>query len=329
MKKVLEEPSDKYRVDAKTIEEFDNRYAKGYMTSPRVVERKRIAEVIKSIKLPKVGIALDFGCGKGDFTILLKELLPGWQIVGIDISEVALAKARELYSGINFYSFEEFFNKSDFKFNFIFSHHVLEYVSDLEYAFSQLDRLSNDSCIMLHVIPCGNSGSLEHSIAINVINGINTTNGTYFFEHYAHQKRYTDIEFVSYAEKIGYSFVESWFVDHFWGAIEWITRSNITYLKLISPVGDGNTQIASIKLGLLRMLLYGCYLFRYPYFNYDRVKRKRRWNLLRRIMFWFVRLLYFPSYLFNQFILTIVDSEWSRRKHDPRAGKMYLQFVRK
>ena len=41
--------------------------------------------------------ALDYGCGIGDTTNLLRELLGGESIVGLDVSEKSLARARELH----------------------------------------------------------------------------------------------------------------------------------------------------------------------------------------------------------------------------------------
>lgn len=316
-----------YQVDFKTVNEFNSRYSKGYMASPRVVEMKRISEVIKSIgNLPEVGISLDFGCGKGDFTTLLHQSLPNWRIVGLDISTVAIQRAKELYPGLEFYTFDEF-QKIDLKFDFIFSHHVLEYVPDINYTLSKLKSLSSKNSAMLHILPCGNFAGVEYQLA-SMVNGVNQNNGLYFFEHSAHVKRYSDKEFITAVEKIDFKHQRSWFVDQYWGALEWITRSNRKFLNFITPLKAAVSGWAVIRLTLIRLLLYFFFVLRYPYFNYERAKRKMKWNVARKIIFSGIICLYIPSLIFNWFLLLIVDVEWRFRQNNRGGGKMYLLFNR-
>ncbi|MBN8575711.1 MAG: class I SAM-dependent methyltransferase [Cytophagales bacterium] len=317
-----------YEVDSKTTEEFDSRYAKGYMTSPRVVERKRISEVLKKIPgLPETGVALDFGCGKGDFTILLHEMLPNWQIVGLDISAVAIKKAKESHPWLEFYSFQEF-QKGELKFDLIFSHHVLEYVPEIDYVLSTFEALSKENSVMLHVIPCGNHAGIEYKIA-SMVNGINPSNGLYFYEHSAHVRRYSETEFISTVEKASFKHRDSWFVDHYFGALEWITRSNVNFIKSITPLKPDTAGWVIFRLALIRLLLYLLLVFRYPYFNYDRAKRKWNWNAARKFFFIGIICAYVPSLVFNWIFLFIVDVEWGLRKKSAGGGKMYLLFTRR
>jgi trans-aconitate methyltransferase len=315
-----------YQVDIKTADEFNSRYSKGYMTTPRVVEKKRISEVLKNIDLPKIGIALDFGCGKGDFTILLHQLLPNWRIIGLDISEVAIKKAKELHPELEFNLFDEFQN-TDLKFDFIFSHHVLEYVPDIEYVFSKFENLSKENSIMLHIVPCGNHEGLEYRIA-SMVNGVNSKNGLYFFEHSAHVKRYSDKELVAAFEKFSFKHKYSWFVDQYWGALEWITRSNWAFLNFITPLRVAVSNRSVFRLTLIKMLLYFFFILRYPYFNYERTKGKMNWSLSRKILFFSIVCLYAPSMFFNRILLLIVDFEWWLLQKNRGGGKMYLLFIK-
>ncbi|MCX5891404.1 MAG: class I SAM-dependent methyltransferase, partial [Deltaproteobacteria bacterium] len=109
-----------------SIQFYEDRYSKGYMDEWDPAKKQRVKEIIQGLNLPDTGEALDFGCGTGIFTAILKEALPRWNIYGTDISVDAIAKARERHSDCTFFLvFDERFNNK--KFAFIFTHHVLEH----------------------------------------------------------------------------------------------------------------------------------------------------------------------------------------------------------
>src|ERR1700752_3046721 len=87
--------------------EYDMRYQHGYMESWPPHQKKRAREYMRKLRLPKEGNALDFGCGKGDFTILIKEAYPQWNVYGTDISDVALELAARTYPTCQFYNSEK------------------------------------------------------------------------------------------------------------------------------------------------------------------------------------------------------------------------------
>lgn len=47
---------------------------------------------------------IEVGCGTGDVTQLIRQSLPTTDIIGVDISSVAIRKARERYPDLNFYT---------------------------------------------------------------------------------------------------------------------------------------------------------------------------------------------------------------------------------
>jgi trans-aconitate methyltransferase len=317
----------KYQVSHKVVEDFNNRYLKGYMTAPRVVEKKRIAEVVQSLQLQDEGTVIDFGCGKGEFTILLKGLLPGWRVLGVDISDIAVTLAKEKYTNLEFYTFDEYNKRSkDLQANFIFSHHVLEYVPDIHYVLRQLKLMSHPDCAMLHIVPCNNGCGLEYSIASRVINGINPLNGLYFFEHHAHVQRYTEAKVSEIASQFGYILEKTWYVDQHWGAIEWITRSDVNFVKRLTRFSSGTSKGAVLRLLVLRFYFLLIFLMRYPFFNLSKAKRKKDWSLLRRCFYFVCLMLYYPSHIVNRLLLFRVDLEWRLLKFDRCGGKMYLLF---
>ncbi len=64
--------------------------------------RARIAEVIGELPMPPTGIALDFGCGSGALTKVIREALQGLKLYGTDLSSVAVEDARERVPGCVF-----------------------------------------------------------------------------------------------------------------------------------------------------------------------------------------------------------------------------------
>ena len=87
-----------------SIEFYENRYARGYMEEWPAEKKRRIAEMIRSLGLPGTGEALDFGCGNGVLTDVLRESLPtGWRTCGSDLSAKAIENARKWYPGCRFF----------------------------------------------------------------------------------------------------------------------------------------------------------------------------------------------------------------------------------
>ena len=60
----------------KDAEFYDNWYASGYMDEWPADKKERIFEIITALNLPETGEALDYGCGNGVFTEVIKKALP-------------------------------------------------------------------------------------------------------------------------------------------------------------------------------------------------------------------------------------------------------------
>lgn len=86
---------------------YDSRYEHDYMREWPDAKTLRVTRLLNEIDLPPRGRALDFGCGSGVFSAVLKDALPGWEIWGSEISEVALTRARGRVSGVRFVSTDE------------------------------------------------------------------------------------------------------------------------------------------------------------------------------------------------------------------------------
>jgi len=85
-----------------TASYYDERFREGYADYWPQERYTRVAALIKSLDLPQTGTALDFGCGNGSFTKLLADTLPGWTVVGADLSSVAVANCLRKYPALTF-----------------------------------------------------------------------------------------------------------------------------------------------------------------------------------------------------------------------------------
>src|SRR3954469_2646539 len=95
--------TDLHNID-KAIEFYDDRYEEGYMEEWDESKKGKVEEIIRSLDLPKKGKALDFGCGNGVFTIIIKKCLPDWDVYGVEISPTAVQNATRKFPGCNFFT---------------------------------------------------------------------------------------------------------------------------------------------------------------------------------------------------------------------------------
>lgn len=147
-----------YESEQRNIEEitgfYNDQYASGYMDEWPDDKKKRIFETIRTFNLPETGDALDYGCGNGVFTGVLRRALPKWNVYGIDISSIAINNAQKRYPDCSFFLSSDLclINK---KFDFLFSHHVLEHVDDIAEAWPEIDLYLKKQASCLHVVTTG------------------------------------------------------------------------------------------------------------------------------------------------------------------------------
>src|SRR5690348_1631688 len=84
---------------------YDERYRHGYMDSWPGDKLLKVSDVLMSLELPREGRVIDFGCGAGAFTAVLKACLPNWQVYGTDLSTEAVEVARPRLPGATFCPF--------------------------------------------------------------------------------------------------------------------------------------------------------------------------------------------------------------------------------
>jgi SAM-dependent methyltransferase len=296
---------------------YERRYQDEYMAEWPVWKRDRVRKMILSLGLPKRGIALDFGCGRGVFTQLIRNALPEWDVVGCDISELAIERARDSFPSCRFFVIgRERLSRCDF----LLTHHVLEHVLSLDEAFGQmLGASSEPPTVMLHILPCGNTGSFEHELATLKVNGIEVAHGNrFFFEDEGHVRRLTTSDMERELLARGYRIAEARYANQYDGAVEWITTYDSSFIRAIADPSHAVSPVAAHKLAMLqrRLMLIG---------------RLRRWSsktyfdAFREVALSIAKLLLLP-------VAKLVDRrcqgrrrvEWEMRSKEASGSEMYM-----
>ena len=205
---------------------YDKRYQRGYMDEWPAEKKKRLIEIINGLRLPSKGDALDFGCGNGVLTDVIREALPGWNIYGTDISKTAVLNAKERYPKCHFFNpgDREYKNR---RFDFVFSNHVFEHVYNLDKAFNQMSEYLKPGSSMLHIFPCGNMGSFERNFCLLRKDGIDRNReNRFFFEVKGHLRRLTTEQFRNLAGEKGFYLEKEYYANQYY-ALNQQTPSSI------------------------------------------------------------------------------------------------------
>ena len=174
-----------------SAEFYEESYKRGYMDEWPLKKKQRVIEIIRGLQLPEKGDALDFGCGNGILTEIVRQVLPAWNVYGTDISITAIEHAKARYPDCCFFHLEDNHCK-DKKFDFLFTNHVLEHVYSLQETLKKIVDFLKPTSFMLHLLPCGNKGSFEYRICLLNREGINRKMGNrFFFEDHSHLRRLT------------------------------------------------------------------------------------------------------------------------------------------
>src|SRR5258705_6505115 len=208
------------------VEFYEDRYEKGYMEEWDDLKKIKVKQVLSQLQLPSTGKALDFGCGNGVFTRILKDALPEWEIFGVEISATAVQNASKRIPGCIFFEANES-EKYKNQFDLLFSHHVIEHVQNLDETFETINVYLKLHSSQLHILPCGNKGSYEYDIVVSKKNGIDKEKeNRFFYEEQGHLRRLTSDSFAFYEKKIGFDLKKEFYSNQVYGAINWITKTS-------------------------------------------------------------------------------------------------------
>lgn len=288
---------------------YEERYRRGYLETWPAAKRRRVASLMAGLGLRPTGRALDFGCGNGVFTAVLREVLPGWRIVGCDLSPTAIDNARSRVPGCDF----ALIGATRGPFDLIFTHHVLEHVSELEAVVENLVSWLAPGGSMLHVLPCGNPGSFEHGLCVGRPGGIDPGTGRFFFEEPGHVRRLTLLQAEAIFGRRGLELGSAWFANQQWGAVAWITENDPRFIRNLA----GHRPSIAAALLALGALRYPAALVESP---------RRFASRKRALAFWAALPLYPLAKAVGAVAAGLAALEWSRRRDDPAGSEMYLHF---
>jgi SAM-dependent methyltransferase len=144
---------------------YDGRYAAGYMQDfSDPYEACRVVTIRDT--LDRLGDeprrVLDYGCGEGRYLDVVGERFPHADLVGCDVSTVALEHARTLRPRAEYVELRD--GRAplpDGSFDLIVCVEVLEHVADVELTTRELGRLLRPGGRLVLTTPCANAGSFE------------------------------------------------------------------------------------------------------------------------------------------------------------------------
>jgi SAM-dependent methyltransferase len=308
---------------------YQDRYAHGYMREWPEDRKQRILDIVRDLNLPPRGEALDFGCGNGVLTDIVRQALPpGWTVYGADISSIAVRNARVRYPNCRFLEAEGA-ALTGRRFDFLFTHHVLEHVFDLSCILDQIDGCLAQNAVVLHILPCGNAGSLEHSICLLRKDGIDSQmESRFFFEDEGHVRRLTTDQLSTLYRARGYDLVQEYYNAHYYGTVDRVTQYGPAVVRELTDSSRAVDGSAARVLRKLRNRLLGLWALRQPAAIVEG-KLTLRGRSLRDYALLAAGLpLYVVAKPVDLLLRAKARWEWTARRTQRNGSEMYLLFRR-
>lgn len=282
----------------------------GYMEGWPLWKRKRVANLLKSIDLPESGKALDFGCGKGEFTAVIKNELPQFGVEGTDVSDEVLNFAKNESPDCTFFALTET-SLSERQYQFVFSHHVLEHVVDIDYSVKQISDACSSGGNIIHILPCGDKGCIENLICSWRKDGFNPAVGNrMFFEHPGHLRRLNSNELISKFQKEGFELEASYFANIFFGSIEWITSSDLKLIMKLTEIKNLKSPLYALPLVVFRFLFLAIFFSRFPVIRISKYFKKLKARKKYKVLFLLTSLFYLPSFFIDAVVKGFMHAEY-------------------
>lgn len=308
---------------------YEDRYAQGYMEDWPPEKKQQVLEVIRKLPLPERGEALDFGCGQGVLTDVVREALPFWKIYGTDLSKNALDSATLRYPECHFFVPEES-HYSLKKFDFLFTNHVIEHVYDLDDALNKMTEYLKPESSMLHFLPCGNEGSFEHNVCLLRKDGIDSALGNrFFFEDEGHLRRLKTEELEKLCKIRGFELKREYYSNHYHGAIEWITGGSLGFIRMFTDVRQSTDSAARRRLTKLRWKLTAFGFLRVPARNVPRLRANKNRRFTQTVLLILLLPFFHLSRCFENYLKKSARREWVSQNLNRHGSEMCLFFERK
>ncbi len=205
----------------------------------------------------------------------------------------------------------------------------MEHVENINETFEQLDSLSNISSKHLHILPCGNEGSLEYKISTMVKNGIEVDKeNRFFFEEPGHNRRLSTNEFNNHMKKFNFKLENEYYNNQYWGAINWISKSSPKFVKkLTNPNNATNDENAKVLRSLrvkflpITYIQHSLVLFLMYRDRYNRTTKE----FILMILLSIPALLSWPIF---SFFNKLANLEWNKNKSNSNGSEMFLIYNR-
>jgi SAM-dependent methyltransferase len=307
---------------------YNRRFAAGYAEAWPAGRYVRIARLIDGMGLPGNGRALDFGCGNGSFSDLLQTVLPGWQVTGADLSPVAVDNARRRFPRPAFTTVETL-GRDGARFDLVFSHHVLEHVPDLAATWRLLADLTSPRARLLHVMPCGNAGSVEHQLAVLRRDGIDRgREGRFYLDDEPHVRRLTDAGLQAAADAAGFRVRRAYYAQQFWSQLWPYAQKSPAELVALTDWRQATRPAAAASLLAYRALFLAVSLASWPTLHRWRLGPRADRTIGDHVRHAAALSLAPISTPVTRFLRRMDEREWTRRQDDPRGAEMYMIFER-
>lgn len=310
---------------------YDDRYAGDYMDADAYATwaHEGLAEYRVRQTLEQVGNdprrILDYGCGQGKWTSVLRRTYPNAEIVGIDISETAIAKASEKFPQDRFLVFDG--NRAaleDGSFDLVFSFHVLEHVLDVTATVRDIARLLRPGAYACIIFPCGNKNSFEDRVVNLMQDGrrISATGESVFFFEVAdgHLRRMPSAQTIALFAQEGLAIQTEFYSGQLFAAVDWLVRgTGPAHINRFFDSGRPASRVAAIRLATMRRF----FLFLHRFLSYRNLDTTKPRPLPKQIA---VSALQKAAAHADRFIVRRARREWDARRHAKHGSAQYLVF---
>jgi SAM-dependent methyltransferase len=314
--------------DRQSVIFYESRYQAGYMDEWPRDQVEKVTEVIRDAKLPSHGTAIDFGCGTGFFTQVLAESLPGWRVIGTDVSNSALEKARARHSSLEFELLDDLLQQQP-RADFLFSHHVLEHVPNLILTRDQMNGFLASDATMLHILPCGNAGSLSHTLCAARMGGIQKElHNRFFFEDVGHLRRLTSDELGALFAPIGFRAEQEYFTGQFWGVFDYFSRVEPDLIPTMTDMSHAVGRSAAVRLFLIGMGLRIAAAARRLNAKVTNLRSRPSVSIKKKLLLRSGKPAFAVARRIDNFVTQRAEREWVERKTAPSGDQMLILFRR-
>ncbi len=313
-------------------EYYDERHARGWMHTWPAYKKNRIVRLARELVPGPQARVLEFGCGEGVFAGAVKAACPNLEVHGCDISSAGIAKARGRFPDVAFHRLsDDDGNLRQGSFDLVFSHHVLEHVQDVHDALSFTAGLLKPGGIVMHVLPCGNRGSLEFRLSTAIKGGIGS-DGLFALDDISHVRRLTTAELEKAARRQGLALRHAYYANQFWGGLDYLTGIYHATIWEWLTAFRGNSPFGSARLFcLLALLLLASLVRNGPAHVLSTLgRRPAGW---KRTLFTlaapFAIVAYPASRLMSLLLEAARNLEWRFGRTRPNGSEAYLIFERR